>query len=92
MPTASRPQACYEAAQVLARVVAHVGANDKLPQAERDNLTRKYLARTVVLLREAIDAGPALADQIKADPDIKALETRPQFQALMSNLVDVGAE
>ena len=56
---------------------------------QRDSLSRKYLTRTVVLLREAIDSGPELAEQVKADIDIKALESRPQFQTLMSGLVDV---
>jgi hypothetical protein len=87
--TASRPQACYDAAQVLARIVDQVGSSDKLSRAERDYLTRKYLTRTVLLLREAVDSGPALANKIKGDPDIKALESRPQFQAIMNNLVDV---
>ena len=87
--TASRPQACYDAAQVLARLLTQIAADDKLAKLERDSLSRKYLARTVVLLREAIDSGPAFADQIKVDPDIKALESRPQFRSFMSNLADV---
>src|SRR5439155_2480325 len=88
VPLASRAQSCYKAAQVLARLVAQIGADDKLASKERDRLSRNYLTRTVVLLREAIDAGPKLAEQIKADPDIKALEARPQFQTIMNNLVD----
>ena len=88
VPAASRPQACYDAAKVLARVVNQAGADDKLSQAERDRLTRIYLTRTVVLLREAIDSNPKLADQIRADRDIKALEKHPQFQAIMNTLVD----
>jgi hypothetical protein len=87
---ASRAQACYDAAQLLARLVAQVGADDNLPQAERDRSTRNYLTRAIVLLREAIDGGPKLAEQIKADPDIKALESRPQFQTIMNSLVDAG--
>ncbi len=89
-PPSHRDSACYEAAQILARLINQLVGDDKIPQAERDRLIRKHLSRTVVLLREAIDSGPDLAAQIKADPDIKALESRPQFQLLMSNLVDAA--
>jgi hypothetical protein len=92
VPIAARPEACYDAAQVLARLVVHVDADQKLPQSEHDRLTRHCLARTVVLLREAIDAGPKLAEQIKGDPDIKALETRPRFRTIMNSLVELGQE
>ena len=88
VPLARRPEACYNAARALARLVGQAGSDDKLPQAERERLTRIYLTRTVVLLREAIDSNPKLADQIKADRDIKALEKRPQFQTIMNTLVD----
>lgn len=89
-PPANRAAACYGAAQILARLIAQVAADEKLSQVDRDRLTRKHLSRTVVLLREAIDSSPELAARIKADPDIKALESRPQFQAIMSNLVNAG--
>ena len=52
-------------------------------------MTRNYLSRTVVLLREAMDAGPEIAEQIKANADIKALESRPEFQTFMSSLAEV---
>ncbi len=89
VPVASRPQACYDAARALARLVDQAGADDKLSQAERDRLTRVYLTRTVVLLREAIDSNTKLAEQIKAEQDFKALEKHPQFQAIMNTLVDL---
>jgi hypothetical protein len=89
VPLTSRPQACYDAARVLARLVAQAGTDDNLAQSERDRLARIYLTRTVVLLREAIDSNPKLADQIKEDRDIKALERRPQFRAIMNTLVDL---
>ena len=57
-------------------------------QADRDRLTRNYLGRTIVLLREAIDSSPTLADQIKTDPDIKPLESRPEFHTIMNTLVN----
>ena len=61
----------------------------KLAQAERDRLTRSYLGRTVVLLREVIDTDPKLAEQIKTDADIKLLQSRPEFQTMMNTLVNV---
>ena len=89
VPPGRRSQACYDAARVLARVVAQAGSDDKLHQDVRERLTRIYLAHTVVLLREAIDSDPKLAEQIKSDRDIKILERRPEFRAIMNTLVDV---
>ena len=63
-------------------------ADDKLSEAERDRVTRIYLTRTVVLLRDAIDSDPKLINQIKVDRDIKMLEKRPQFLAILNTLVD----
>ena len=63
-----RAQACFDAARLLARLVTQVGGDDKLAQAERDRLTRNYLGRTIVLLREAIDTNPKLAEQDQDRP------------------------
>jgi eukaryotic-like serine/threonine-protein kinase len=90
VPLSGRAAACYEAARVLARLVTQVGSDPKVAVADRDRMTRNYLSRTVVLLREAMDAGTEVAEQIKSDPDIKALESRPQFQTFMSSLVEAG--
>ena len=89
VPLSSRGPACFNAAEVLARLVTQVGADSKLAQADRDRMTRNYLSRTVVLLREAMDSSPDIAAQVKSSADIKALEALPQFQTFMSNLVDV---
>ena len=70
--------------------MGQIGGDPKLSQADRDRLTRNYVGRTVVFLREAIDTNPKLADQIKADADIKLLESRPEFQAIMSALVNLS--
>jgi serine/threonine protein kinase len=87
-PLASTPQACFDAARVLARLVTQAGGDSKLHQEERERLTRIYLTRTIILLREAIDSNPMLAEQIKTDSDIKILEAHPQFQRIMNTLVD----
>ena len=88
MPLSKRAQACLDSARILARLITQVGGDGKLLQADRDRLTRNYLGRTIVLLREAIDGSPTLADQIKTDPDIKPLESRPEFHTIMNTLVD----
>ncbi len=89
VPLSSRAPACYDAAQVLARLVTQISSDPKLAAVDRDRMTRNYLSRTVVLLREAMDAGPEIAEQIKSNADIKALESRPQFQTFMSSLAEV---
>jgi tetratricopeptide (TPR) repeat protein len=90
VPAAGRAQACYDAALLLVRVVAQVDADQKLPQVERDRLTRNDVSRAVVLLREAIDANPKLAEKIKTDAEVQALKSRPEFQSIMNILVDAG--
>ena len=90
VPGSKRAEACYDAARILARLVTAAGNDGKLAQADRDRLTRSYLGRTIVLLREAIDTSPTLAAQIKSDPDIKLLESHPEFKTIMNTLVNLG--
>ncbi len=90
VPASGRAQACFDAARALARLVVQLGGDLKVPQAERDHLTRVYLTRTVVLLRDAVDANPELSGPIKADRDLKVLESRPDFQAILNTLVEAG--
>ena len=91
VPDADRGQAYLDAARVLARLVVRTGADPKLAQADRDRMTRNYLGRTIVLLREAIDINAKVAELIKQDPDLKALESRPEFQTMMNTLVNLGS-
>ncbi len=90
VPASNRAQGCLDAARTLARLVFQATADRNLAQNERDQLTRNYLGRAVVLLREVIDTNAKLAVQIKQDPDIKALESRPEFQTIMNSLVELG--
>ena len=90
VPASARDQGCFDAARILARLATQVGTDGKLTSDERQQLIRSYLGRTVVLLREAVDTNPKLADQIKTDLDIKALQSHPEFQAIMNSLVNVG--
>ena len=90
VPISERGQGCLDAARILARLVTRADRDQKLPQGDRVQLTRNYLGRTIVLLREVIDTNPKLVDQIKNDADIKSLETRPDFQTIMNTLVNLG--
>lgn len=90
VPPARRAQACFDAARALARLVAQISADRKVPDKERDYLARVYLTRTVVLLRDAVDADPALSGPMKSDPDIKVLQSRPEFQAILNTLVEAA--
>ena len=91
VPAANRAQGCLDAARSLARLISHASLDRKLAADEREQLTRNYLGRAVVLLREVIDTNAKLAGEIKKDPDIKALESRPEFQTIMNSLVDLGS-
>ena len=90
VPGSKRAQACRDSAQLLARLVTLAGKDAKLKEADRERLTRNYLGRTIVFLREAIDTSPTLAVEIKNDPDIKQLESRPEFKTIMNTLVNLG--
>jgi len=85
-----RAQACFDAARLLARVVARLGGAVKLEPAERDRRSRNYVGRIAVLLREAIDTDPKLAEPIKTDADIRQLGSRREFRELLNTLVELG--
>src|SRR5262249_61716345 len=84
VPNTGRAAACLEAARILARLVAQIGGDGRLAQGERDRLTDHSLGRAIILVREAIDTDPKLVEPIKQDPDIKALESRPEIQAILN--------
>ena len=88
VPASNRAEGCLDAARVLARLVNRASTDEKLSQEERNRLTRNYLGRTAVFLREVVDTDPKLAEQIKADADIKLLKSRPEFQTIMDTLVN----
>jgi serine/threonine protein kinase len=93
VPSANRAQACFDTARSLARLVAQISTDTKVVPAVRDHLTQSYLTRTIVLLRDAIDANSNISsDMIKQDPDIKVLESRAEFQRILRTLVDSGPE
>ncbi len=90
VPSSGRPRACFDAARVLARLVSPNDADARHAGADHDRLTRNYVGRMAILLREAIDADPKLAEPIKVDADIKRLTSRPEFRQIIRALVDLG--
>ncbi len=90
MPDSAHGEACLDAAWILARVADRVGGDPKLVPADRERLTRPYLTRSIMLLREAIDSNPKLVAGLKDDPAIKILESRPEFKTMMSSLVNLS--
>ena len=90
VPSSGRPQACFDAARVLARLVSSQGADARRDRAEYDRLTRNSVGRIALLLREAIDINPKLAAPIKADADIKRIVLQPEFREVIQALVDLG--
>ena len=56
-----------------------VGDNAKLSQSDRDRLIRSNLSRTVVLLREAVDTSPKLAEKVKNDGDFRGSQVATRF-------------
>jgi tetratricopeptide (TPR) repeat protein len=83
-------QGCFNAAKILARAASQIQADTKLTSSRKEELGRKFLGRTVVMLREAIDLNTKLAESIKNDPVFKELRDRPEFQTMLSSLVDLG--
>ena len=83
-------QAYLDAARILARCVSQAQSDRNLTLARRDEIARKYLGRTVVMLREAIDANSRLAEPMKTDPIFKGLRERPEFQSMLNSVVDLG--
>jgi serine/threonine protein kinase len=83
-------QGYLDAAKLLARCATQVQGDTSLAVARRDALGRNCLGRTVVMLREAIDANARLAESIKSDSVFKGLLERPEFQTMLSSLVNLG--
>ena len=52
----------------------------------RGRLTCNYVSRAIVLVTEASDGSPQRNEEIKKDPHIKALESRPEFRTIMNSL------
>jgi tetratricopeptide (TPR) repeat protein len=88
-PMSERSQGCLAAARILAGVSRKAGADTKLTQSQREEFGATYLPRTIVLLREAIDARPELGERIKTEEEFREIRSRPEFTTMLNSLVDV---
>jgi hypothetical protein len=91
VPSSQRPQACIDAARILARLIDKVGGEANRPQSERDRLTHSDCGRLALFLREAIDADPTLAESIKSDADIKKILSRPEYREIIDSLMHLSS-
>jgi eukaryotic-like serine/threonine-protein kinase len=89
LPASERSRGCLDAARILAKVSAQARADANLKPSERDELGGKYLPRTIVLLREAIDGEPGLGERIKTEKEFSEIRLRPEFTTMLNSLVDV---
>jgi hypothetical protein len=86
--------ALYTLARVYAVTAAVVGADQHkgaaLPQAERDELTERYAACAIDLLRRAQKAGffklPVNAVEMKGNRDLHLLRNRDDFKKLLTEI------
>jgi tetratricopeptide (TPR) repeat protein len=85
-------QGFLDAARILARCVSQAQSDRNLTPARRDEIAQRCLGRTIVMLREAIDANAKLAEPMKTDPIFKELRERPEFQSMLSSVVDLGKD
>ena len=74
----------------MARLVNRICSDTKLAPTQRDRLAHNYAGRVALLLREAIDTDPKLAETIKVDAEIQKLASRPEFRELMSIVLKLG--
>jgi tetratricopeptide (TPR) repeat protein len=84
------PLLTYGTAKVFALAAAAAHQDRKLPVAERDKACGQYATRATEYLRKAQAAGyfkePATVQQLKQDPDFKALESQLEFRKLLADL------
>jgi hypothetical protein len=79
-----------DAARLLARAVGQLNSARELEPSERDRRARIHAGRAALLLREAIDIDPKLAEPLKADADIRQLAPRPEFRELLKSVIRFG--
>ena len=91
VPVSKRPQACVDAARIMARLIDKVGGDATRQQSERERVTRSYCGRLALFLREALDADPKLAEPIKSDADIKGIYSHPEFREIIDSLVHLSS-
>jgi serine/threonine protein kinase len=76
----------YSAARLLAQCGPLAGNDGRLSEAERKELAAAYADRAVGHLRTAVRRGFADGARMKADPALKPLHPRDDFQTLLRDL------
>jgi serine/threonine-protein kinase len=85
VPSASG-QGYLEAARLLGREMAAANKDTQLEPPRREQIGRQCSSRIAVLLRQALDANPKLAEKIKSDDELSPLLARPEVRNLLGNL------
>ena len=91
VPVSKRPQACVDAARIMARLIDKVGGDATRQKSERARVTHSYCGRLALFLREALDADPKLAEPIKSDADSKDIYSHPEFREIIDSLVHLSS-
>ena len=74
-----------DAAKLLARDMDAAGKDTQLDPARREQIDRQCAGRIAVMLRQALDANPKLADKIKSDAALSPLFNRPEIHSVLGN-------
>ncbi len=85
VPSASG-QAYVDAAKLLSQGMSAASKDAQLEPPRREQIGRQCSGRIAVMLRQALDTNPKLAEKIKSDADFAPLLTRPEFRNLLGNL------
>jgi eukaryotic-like serine/threonine-protein kinase len=78
-------QRYVDAAKLLAQDMNVANKDTQLERARRDQISRQCSGRIAVLLRQALDTNPKLAEKIKSDPELSPLLSRPEIRSVLGN-------
>jgi serine/threonine-protein kinase len=76
----------YDAACVYSLASAAAAKDAKLPPPEQGKMAQQYAARSVELLRQAVDKGYTDIKHIKEDTDLDPIRRREDFQKVLQEL------
>jgi serine/threonine protein kinase len=80
----------YDAGCIFARCVPLAQADQKIAEAERTQLAKKYADQALTWVREAITRGYTDVEHLKKDDDLLAVRSHPDFQKLVTELESQG--
>ena len=82
----------YQAACFFSRCVVLAETDNRLPQAQRQELAKTHGDRAVAALREAVAKGYADVANVRKEKDLDPLRPRPDFQKLIAELEKAAAQ